>query len=204
MNEGWIKLHRSLRKWRWYKNPITKAVFIDLLFAANLMDHDFESITIHRGEVATSYNSIADANGISYAQARTAINHLKSTGEITVRTYPRFSVISIVNYSVYQATLTELEAVAQQGENDVFLKKREKTTALLTESLTGLSVSEDCDISTVSSTPKENGQHGQRQRKAQSDNSQMTVSQQQYKNDKECKNNIHSSSADEPIRLGDW
>ena len=61
------------------------------------------SITIHRGELATSYPTLAKELGKSVKQIRTALNHLKKTGEAAVRTYPKFSVISVLNYDLYQS-----------------------------------------------------------------------------------------------------
>ena len=199
MNEGWIKAFRSLRKWRWYKDHITKSVFIDLLLSVNIVDCDFENITVHRGQVVTSYNSIAEANGISYQQARTAIKKLKTTGEIIVTRHPKFSVISIVNYDLYQGEPT----VNQQGENGVFPKKKRNPTESATESSTGSTEGESTCTAKDTRKPKSRGQQGQQQGKEQSVNSQSTVSQQQYKNDKERKNYNCVFSADKHISFGD-
>lgn len=98
-----IKLDRNIETWRWYHDGNTCRVFIHLLITANIEDHDFEKITIHRGEVATSYASLSKSLGISTRSVRTAIEHLKSTGEVTSRPYRRFQVISIVSYDKYQS-----------------------------------------------------------------------------------------------------
>ena len=49
-----IKLDRNIREWRWYKDPNTMRVFVDLLLDVNISDKEFMGITIHRGETATS------------------------------------------------------------------------------------------------------------------------------------------------------
>ena len=41
-----IKLDRNIRSWRWYKDPNTMRVFIDLLLDANISDRDFMGITV--------------------------------------------------------------------------------------------------------------------------------------------------------------
>ena len=108
-----IKLDRNITKWRWYKNANTFRVFIHLLIEANVVPYEFENITIKRGELATSYDKIANTLNLTNQQVRTAIQHLKSTGEITVKRYPKFQVISIVGYNYYQDKST----VNQQSNN---------------------------------------------------------------------------------------
>lgn len=98
----WIKLDRNITDWRWYKDPNTKAVFLHLLLTANVKDHDFQSETIHRGEVATSIGHLAQAVGISYSQARTAISRLIGSKEIASRTRPKYLVITVLGYDKYQ------------------------------------------------------------------------------------------------------
>lgn len=98
-----IKLDRNIEEWRWYKDANTMRVFIDLLIRANVTNNDLYGITIHRGEVATSYPAIADRLGLTVKQVRTALGHLKRTGEVAVKIHPKFQVISIVNYDSYQS-----------------------------------------------------------------------------------------------------
>ena len=107
MNDrGFIKISRNLLNWRWYKNLVTKSVFLHLLLTANYEESELETIKIERGQVVTSYPSLSENLGITIRQARTAVEHLKSTGELTAKTYPKFQVISIVNYDLYQSKPT--------------------------------------------------------------------------------------------------
>lgn len=101
-----IKLDRNITKWRWYKNPNTFRVFIHLLITANFAPYEFENITIERGQLATSHETIANTLNLTIQEVRTALGHLKSTGEITATIYRRFQVISIVNYNSYQGDST--------------------------------------------------------------------------------------------------
>ena len=70
--------------------------------SANIEPHDFEQDTIQRGEVATSRKTIAADTGLTEREVRTALDHLKSTGEIAVRLRPKYQVISILSYARYQ------------------------------------------------------------------------------------------------------
>lgn len=104
MEKGtFIKLDRGIQGWRWYTNANTFRVFLHILMNANIAPCGFEGITINRGEMATSYDKIANTLKLTKNQIRTAIDHLKSTGEITLKKYSKFQVITVVNYNQYQA-----------------------------------------------------------------------------------------------------
>lgn len=102
-NKGYIRLHRNIVDWCWYKNANTFRVFIHLLLNANTRPYRFENIIINRGEIATSYQRIGLAIDMSYAAVRTAISHLRNTGTLTVKKYPKFLVITVLNYDAYQS-----------------------------------------------------------------------------------------------------
>lgn len=113
----WIKIDRNILEWRWFKDCNTLQVFLWLLLNANIKTSGFMGVDINRGEIATSYPSIASHTGLTVNQVRTAISHLKSTGEITGRKYAKFSVFSIVNYASYQDTITGKNPVTSQADH---------------------------------------------------------------------------------------
>lgn len=102
MPTTFIKLDRSLINWRWFSNPNTLQLWIYILLSANVTDHDFEKITVHRGELVSSYDSLSKATGMTVKEVRTALGHLVKTGEVAIRKFPKFSVISVINYNIYQ------------------------------------------------------------------------------------------------------
>lgn len=121
-----VKLDRNILEWRWYKDQNTKALFIHLLLKANIRPHGFRTVTINRGELATSYASLAAETGLSIQNVRTALAHLETTGEVTRKQHSKFVVISIPQYDLYQsqltgnqqATNTQLTGNQQQSKND--------------------------------------------------------------------------------------
>lgn len=98
----WIKIDRNILNWEWYTDTNTKAVFLHLLLTANIKPKRFLGVTIGRGEVATSYASLAKSLGISIKCVRTAIKHLEMGGEVAIQRHPHFSVISMPRYDYYQ------------------------------------------------------------------------------------------------------
>lgn len=135
MNEVWIKLHGKFKYWEWYKNKNTKIMFIHCLLKANWKDSFFEGIAIKRGSFATSLKTLCNELGMTIQECRTAIKHLISTREITQSTYPKFIVITVNNYDLYQASNTMINMPAtheqQQYKNidiitNTYLNKIEK------------------------------------------------------------------------------
>lgn len=98
-----IKLDRNITEWGWYQDANTFRVFIHLLIKASIKNREYAGIIIKRGEYITTYDRISTELKLSIQQSRTALEHLKSTGEITITRYSKFQVISIKNYDFYQS-----------------------------------------------------------------------------------------------------
>lgn len=114
-----IKLDRNILKWRWYQDGNTLRVFLHLLLTANIKQADFRTEKIKRGSLATSIGHIAKSVGITYSQARTALEHLKETNEIAISTKPRYLVISIVNYDKYQDKPTQIASKSHPNRKQI-------------------------------------------------------------------------------------
>lgn len=102
MEEGYIKLNRKIINWEWYTDQNTFGVFLHCLLKANWKDGRFRGIEVPRGSFITSLPKLSEELKMSIQSVRTAINHLKSTGEITVTIYPHFRMITVNKYSEYQ------------------------------------------------------------------------------------------------------
>ena len=102
MNAGFILLYRQITEWEWYQNPNTFRVFLHCLLKANFVDGRFEGVTVKRGQFVTSLPNLSKQTKLSIQQVRTALDHLKLTGEITDKAYPKFRVITVVKYDEYQ------------------------------------------------------------------------------------------------------
>ena len=104
---NWIKLNRSILEWEWYDDINTKVLFIHLLLTVNYEPKKWHGITIDRGQRVVSLAELAEETGLSIQNIRTAINHLKSTGELT-RTLTRtltgqIPLVTIENYDKFQS-----------------------------------------------------------------------------------------------------
>ena len=101
--EGFILLHRRLLGWEWYGDGNTMRVFIHLLLKANFEPKKWRGVTVGRGQCATSLAEIAGELGLSERNVRTAIKHLKSTGELADWHDSKIRMITVVNYERYQS-----------------------------------------------------------------------------------------------------
>lgn len=130
LDGGYIKLHRKLTKWEWYHNANTFRVFIHLLLTANYEPRRFEGKVIDIGQRATSISKLSKELKLSVQSIRTALNHLKSTGELTIATTSKYTIITINNYVSYQQltnTLTNDQQTAnKQLTNDQQQWKKDK------------------------------------------------------------------------------
>ena len=102
-----IKLDRNIERWRWYGDKNTLAVWIHFLLKANVKSSKFAGKTVKRGQLAFSRRGLSAELGMSERAIRTSIDHLVETGEIQYEGFPRFSIITVVNYDKYQAKPTE-------------------------------------------------------------------------------------------------
>lgn len=115
---SWIKLDRNILDWRWFKYADTLQVFLYLLLRANVKPGEFGMIRVLRGQLVTSYSRIADDLGMSVQQVRTAINHLKKTGEITSTSTSKYSIITVLNYNKYQGCSTGKPQASNKPSTD--------------------------------------------------------------------------------------
>lgn len=102
MNGNYIKINRSVLEWEWYRNINTKVLFFHMILKANWKVGKFEGKEIPRGSFVSSYPRLAEECDLTVNEIRTALKHLVSTGEITVRKYSKYSVFTVNNYCVYQ------------------------------------------------------------------------------------------------------
>lgn len=107
LGDGWIKLHRSLLTWEWYDDINTKVVFLHLLLTVNIKGEKWHGIEVKRGCRVFSYANLAKETRLSVRNVRTAIEHLKTTGEVTTEAHTKYSIISVINYDKYQRTDTQ-------------------------------------------------------------------------------------------------
>ena len=99
---GFIKIYRSMLDWEWYTDQNTKDVFLHILLNASWKETKIKGKTILAGEWETTTEEISKDLGLTISQVRTALKHLKTTNEVTIKTTPKSSIISIKNWGKFQ------------------------------------------------------------------------------------------------------
>lgn len=102
MEEGWIKLHRTLIKWEWYDDIPVKVLFIHFLITVNHADGNYRGRKILRGQRWTSIGHIATETGLSVKQVRDSIEKLQTTGEIKTQGASNGTMVTVCKYDTYQ------------------------------------------------------------------------------------------------------
>lgn len=101
-DNGWISLYRKFTEWEWYTDANTMRVFVHLLLKANHKEGHWQGKVINKGELITSLDHLSKDLKLTPQQVRTALEKLKKTNEITTKATNKYTLVSIVKYSVYQ------------------------------------------------------------------------------------------------------
>lgn len=97
MNGNYIKVSRSLLDWCWYHDVNTCRLFIHMLLRVNWKKGYFGEEVIERGSFVSSISKLSAETGLSEREVRTALEHLKKTGEVTCNRHAKYSVYTVVN-----------------------------------------------------------------------------------------------------------
>ena len=93
MEQGYIKIFRSIIDWEWYSDITTTRLYMHLLLKANYKQKIWKGETIDIGELITSLHNLSVETNLSKQQLRTSFEKLKKTGEITIETTNKYSKI---------------------------------------------------------------------------------------------------------------
>lgn len=118
LNSGFITLHRSILEWEWYDDLKVFRLFVHCLLSANHRDKKYRGFLIKRGEFVTSRDKLSIETGMSTREVRTALEKLKTTSELNVKTSGKGTVIQVVKYNEYQKKSNERPANDQLSTNE--------------------------------------------------------------------------------------
>ena len=115
--DGWIKAHRKLLDWEWFSDSNTLHVFMYLLLMANRETKNWRGKEILPGQHITSRDAISAKTKLSIQQVRTALKKLKSTNEITIKSTNKYTIVTLVNWGLYQGGGTNSNQQGNQHHN---------------------------------------------------------------------------------------
>lgn len=119
-DQGWISLHRKMTEWEWYDDSKIVHLYIHCLIKSNHKAKKWRGVVIEPGQFITSYQKLSEQLPLSVRQIRTALNKLKSTGELTIKSTSKYSMISVTNWVEYQTNdkQTGKQATSKRQSND--------------------------------------------------------------------------------------
>lgn len=118
MNQGWIKLHRSLLDWEWFDDANCTRLFLYCLLKANHKDQKWKGLEIKRGSFFTGLDTLKSETGLTVSQIRTAIRKLEMTGELTSKSQAGGRMIAVVSYDRYQGDDRQNDTIIAEGSQD--------------------------------------------------------------------------------------
>ena len=129
---GYLKLFRQIVNWQWYKDAGVFRVFLHCLLRANYVSKNWRGMNIPTGSFVTSYQNLASEIGMSVQNVRTAVKKLVKTGNLSIDSNNRYTIITVNHYSVYQnTTYPNVKNQQNNGKTDIFERlKREMETQL--------------------------------------------------------------------------
>jgi len=100
---GYIKLYRDLKKWKWADCPSAVSLWIHILCGAYWEDGYYRGVQIKRGQYPTTTYKLAEEVGIHRHTVGAWLKRFESDNQITVNSYHKFSVITVINYDKFQS-----------------------------------------------------------------------------------------------------
>lgn len=100
---GWVKIYRKIIQWEWFNDSKMVHLFIYLLISANHKDGSYQGQKVKRGQLIIGRTKISAVTGISEQSIRTCLKKLESTNEITIKSTNKNSIITLLNYDLYQS-----------------------------------------------------------------------------------------------------
>lgn len=119
---GYIKLYRKLIKWGWYQDSVVKDLFLHFLLTASFKDFEWMGRNLKAGQLITGRKRLAEELNFSERQIRTAMEKLKSTGEVSYETTNKFTIVTVVNWEDYQIN-EEIPTKSATNERPTLLDK---------------------------------------------------------------------------------
>lgn len=126
MQEGWIKIRRSILDWEWWDKPEMVVLYLYILSSANIDDTLWHGKVIKRGQFVTSLSSIErDCPKLTKKIIRTCLKRFKDAGKICIESTNNHSVITVCEYEEYNCTE---KVLSPRAENNLTQLEKKQTT----------------------------------------------------------------------------
>lgn len=104
-NNNWVKIHREIFDWEWYKDHKAFKLLLFLILKSNYKAKRWCGIEIERGQLVTSLDHLRSDTGLSLQEVRTNLERFINSNVITKESTNNYTLITLVNYEKYQSTI---------------------------------------------------------------------------------------------------
>ena len=153
---NFIKLSRKITKWEWWHDIKTYRLFTYMLIEAWWKDGKYKGTDIQRGSFPSSVNELAQETDLTINEVRTALKHLKSTGEITTKSQGKYTIFTVNNYNLYQSDneqinneITSKNVMTSQAKMQSDNKELTSKSQAINEQTTSSNKKEDKNINNI-------------------------------------------------------
>jgi len=135
VNQGYIRLWRKSLDAGWIKNHKLWAFWSYCLMKASWKEYDaivgLQRVHLMPGQFIFGRKKATEETGLTEREIRTIIDFLKKCGNVTIKTTNKFSIITIVNWPIYQGGETENDQlndqqVANKGPHTIIKEVKNK------------------------------------------------------------------------------
>lgn len=130
MNLGWVKLHRQLLENPIFKNDKLFRVFIYCLLKASHAENDQlvgdVIVPVKAGEFVGGRKKISADTGLTEQNVRTSLSKLEKLGILTIKPTNKYSLISIINWNLYQQDNQQVTSKQPASNQQVTTNKNVK------------------------------------------------------------------------------
>jgi hypothetical protein len=137
MNDGYVKIYRSLRDKGYYKKEGYVHLWVHLIMCATYQEKEYvingEIKHLQPGQFITSRQSLSRDTGIQESKIERALDLFEIEQQIEQQGYSKFRIISILNWDKYQNNEQQIEqqmnskrTASEQQVNTINKEKKEK------------------------------------------------------------------------------
>lgn len=127
MNEGWVKLHRAVCESAVFDDAEILRLWIYILVNAAHKDHDtiYQGKIVHikKGEFVTGRKILAREFKLSESKIYRMLTTLAELGNIEIKSNNKFSLVTVVNWAMYQDNLENLNNKRTANEQQLNNKR---------------------------------------------------------------------------------
>lgn len=137
MNRGYIRLWRKSLDAGWIKNHKLWAFWTYCLLKASHKEFDaivgLQVVHLMPGQFVFGLKKASEETGLTIREIRTIVDLLRKAGNMTIKTTNKFSIISIINWPIYQSlesgndTLND-KPLANKGQHTRTIEHKNKRT----------------------------------------------------------------------------